>query len=262
MQSVVPKRRGKARRQEQIVADLRLYPAMRVNELSERLGVSSETIRRDLAELDDRGLINRTYGGAMRPVAYEPGLAEREELMVAERERIAGLAATRIERNDILMVGGGSTTRHFAHRAAAIELPMTVITHAFSIAVALAVNPLIKVHILPGQYDGREGLIHGADTIDALQHLRANKAFLGASGLTPEGPNDAAMSPGLIYGAMMRRSSQTLVLADHSKFDRPSLTVYGPWSEAVTLISDSAPGGELGAAMTEAGARLLVADER
>ena len=117
MQSVVPKRRGKARRQEQIVADLRLYPAMRVNELSERLGVSSETIRRDLAELDDRGPINR----------------------------------------------------------------------------------------------------------------------------------------------MMRRSSQTLVLAKHSKVDRPSLTIYGPWNDAVALISDSAPDGELAAAMAEAWAALLIA---
>ena len=259
MEKAAPKRRGKSERQERIVADLRLYPAMRVHDLADRLGVSSETIRRDLAELDERGLINRTHGGAMRPLAYEPALTEREGLMVAERERIAGLAAERIERNDILMIGGGATTLHFAHRAAAIQQPFTVITHAFSIAMALAVNPLIKVHILPGQYDGREGLIHGADTIDALQHLRANKAFLGASGLTTEGPNDAAMGPGLIYGALMRRSSQTLVLADHSKFDRPSLTVYGPWSDAVTLISDSAPKGELAAAMAEAGAGLLVA---
>ena len=259
MESATPKRRGKTQRQERIVADLRLYPAMRVHDLAERLGVSSETIRRDLAELDERGLINRTHGGAMRPLAYEPALTEREGLMVAEREHIAVLAAASIERNDILMVGGGSTTLHFAHRAAVIQLPITVITHAFSIAMALAVNPLIKVHILPGQYDGREGLIHGADTIDALQHLRANKAFLGASGLTAEGPNDAAMGPGLIYGAMMRRSSKTLVLADHSKFDRPSLTVYGPWSGAVTLVSDRAPDGDLAEAIGDAGANVLVA---
>ena len=260
MENAAPKRRGKSQRQERIVADLRLYPAMRVHDLAERLGVSSETIRRDLAELDEQGLINRTHGGAMRPLAYEPALKEREGLMVAERERIAALAAANVERNDILMVGGGSTTLHFAHRIAAIQQPITVITHAFSIAMALAVSPLIKVHILPGQYDGREGLIHGADTIEALQHLRANKAFLGASGLTTEGPNDAAMGPGLIYGAMMRRSARSLVLADHSKFDRPSLTVYGPWSEAVTLISDRAPEGELAGAIAEAGSQVLFAD--
>jgi DeoR/GlpR family transcriptional regulator of sugar metabolism len=259
MKKAVHMRRGKAGRQEQIVAALRLYPTRRVNELAERLEVSTETIRRDLAELDERGLINRTYGGAIRPVAYEPALTERQALMVDERERIAALAAAQLERNDILMIGGGATTLHFARQAAAIQEPMTVITHAFSIAIALAVNPLIKVLILPGQYDGREDLIHGADTINALQHFRANKAVLGASGLTPEGPNDAAIGPGLIYGAMMRRSSQTFVLADNSKFDRPSLAVYGPWLPSVTLVTDQAPSGELAEALADAGVRVLAA---
>ena len=251
--------RGKAGRQRRIVADLRLYPAMRVNELAERLEVSTETIRRDLAELDEQGLISRTYGGAMRPVPFEPGLAEREGLMVAERQRIAERAAAMLEHNDILMVGGGATTMHFARQAAARDVAMTVITHSFSIAAALAVNPVIRVLMLPGQYDGREGLIHGAETVEALQRFRANKAFLGASGLTVEGPNDAAMGPGLVYSAMMRRSAGTWVLADHSKFDRPSLTVYGPWGEAVTLISDRVPEGDLAAALEDAGTAVEVA---
>ena len=157
------------------------------------------------------------------------------------------------------MIGGGATTLHFAHRLAATDKSLTVITHAFSIAMALSVNQAIKVLMLPGQYDGREGLIHGADTIDALQRFRANLAVLGASGLTVEGPNDAAMGPGLTYGAMMRRAARTLVLADHGKFERPSLTVYGPWNPSVTLISDAAPHGDLGAAIAEAGTHVMVA---
>lgn len=252
-------RHGKTGRQRQIVADLCLYPAMRVNELADRLGVSTETIRRDLTELDRRGLISRTYGGAMRPVPFEPGVAEREGLMVAERQRIAEAAAARVEPNDILMIGGGATTLHFARRIAAMELFLTVITHAFSIAMALAENPLVRVLILPGQYDGREGLIHGAETVEALQRFRANKAFLGASGLTAEGPNDAAMGPGQVFGAMMRRATATFVLADRSKFDRPSLTVYGPWSGSATLISDIAPDGELADALADAGTTVVTA---
>jgi len=233
---------------------------MRVNELAKRLSVSTETIRRDLADLDARGLVRRTYGGAMRPIAYEPALTERQSLMIAEREQIAAVAAAQIDRNDILMIGGGATTLHFARLVVAIAEPLTVITHAFSIAMVLAANSLIKVLMLPGQYDGREGLIHGADAVDALQRFSANKAFLGASGLTSEGPNDAAMPPGLIYGAMMRRSSRTFVLADHSKFNQPSLTVYGPWSSSMTLISDAQPDGDLGHAILEAGASVVVAE--
>jgi len=250
---------AKADRQDKIVATLGVSPTMRVHELADRLGVSTETIRRDLAELDAKGVINRTYGGAVRPITYEPALAERQALMVEERERIAARAVDTLERNDILMIGGGATTLHFARRLAGVGEPLTVITHAFSIAMTLSVNSQIKVLMLPGLYDGREGLIHGADTVEALGRFRANKAFLGATGLTSEGPNDAAIGPGLIYGAMMRRASETYILADHEKFGRPSLTVYGLWSATTTLITDAAPEGELAAAMERAGTAVMIA---
>jgi DeoR/GlpR family transcriptional regulator of sugar metabolism len=250
---------NKSDRQSRIVAELRAAPSLRVNELASQLGVSTETVRRDLAELDERGLINRTYGGAMRPVAFEPAVAEREKLMVEERERIAAAAVRLVESNDILMIGGGATTLIFARRLAAERDHLTVITHSFSIAMALASNPFHKVLMLPGQYDSREGLIHGPDTIDALQKYRANIAFLGASGLTPEGPNDAGVGPSLIYGTMMRRATRTVILADHSKFERPSLAVCGPWTPSTSLVTDSLPGGELAVALENANAQIIIA---
>jgi DeoR/GlpR family transcriptional regulator of sugar metabolism len=251
--------RNKSGRQARMLAQLKATPAMRVHELAALFGVSAETIRRDLTELDSKGLVNRTYGGALRPIAFEPGLAEREKLMVAERERIAEAAVKRVRPNDILMIGGGATTLQFARRLSAEADHVTVITHAFSVAQAIASNATHKVLVLPGQYDGREGLIHGADTIDALQRFHAHRAFLGASGLTNEGPNDAALPAGMIYGAMMRRATETFILADHSKFDSPSLTVYGPWSPQVTLVSDRLPGEGLAAAIGEAGGKIIVA---
>jgi DNA-binding transcriptional regulator YhcF (GntR family) len=110
-------RQSKSERQARIVSELRAAPALRVNDLADRLDVSTETVRRDFTELEERGLINRTYGGAMRPMSLEPALAEREQLMVAERERIASCAVQLVEDNDILMIGGGATTLHFARQA-------------------------------------------------------------------------------------------------------------------------------------------------
>jgi DeoR/GlpR family transcriptional regulator of sugar metabolism len=250
---------SKSERQARIVAELRAAPALRVNDLADRLDVSVETVRRDFAELEDRGLINRTYGGAMRPMSLEPALAEREQLMVEERERIAARAVQLVDDTDILMIGGGATTLHFARRLSAERNHLTIITHAFSIATTLAANPLHKVLMLPGQYDGREGLISGPDTIDALQKYRASKAFLGASGITHEGPSDAGVGPSLIYGAMMRRSAETVVLADNSKINRSSLAVYGEWSKSVTLVSDRPVPAELQSYLRERGSNVIVA---
>ncbi len=248
----------KSERQSRITAELRATPALRVNELAALLAVSTETVRRDLSEMDEAGTINRTYGGAMRRVAFEPAVAVREGLMLAERAQIAEAAARLVEPNDILMIGGGATTLHFARRLAVLVDHLTVITHGFSVAMALAQNATHKVQILPGQYDRREDLIQGPDTIDALQRFRANKVFLGASGLTPEGPNDAGLGPGMTYGAMIRRSALVYILADHSKFEAPSLTVYGRWTPQTTLITDRHPTGDLALAIAQAGTRLIV----
>lgn len=250
-------RLSKADRQSRIVAELRATPTLRVNDLSARLSVSTETVRRDLAELEAAGLISRTYGGATSAVQGEPGVAIRETLMVAERREIARAAARMVDPGDILMIGGGATTLHFARRLAADFDHLTVITHAFSIATALASNLTHRVLMLPGQFDGREGLIHGADTIDALQLFHASKAFLGASGLTEEGPNDAGLGPGLVYGAMVRRSAHSFILADHSKFSAPSLKVFARWSDTMTLISDAAPKDSLAKALKAAGVALI-----
>ena len=152
----------------------------------------------------------------------------------------------------------GATTLHFARKLALARDHLTVITHAFSIAAALVVNASHKVLMLPGQYDGREGLIHGPDTIDALQKFHPNKAFLGASGRTAEGPSDAGLGPGFVYGAMLRRSSKSFILADHAKFENPSLTVYGTWGPASTLITDEPPFGPLACALAEAGATVAL----
>lgn len=252
---------SKADRQARIIAELRAVPTLRVNELADLLAVSTETVRRDFTELDERGLINRTYGGAMRPRSFEPAVAERETLMVEEREQIAKCAVALVEDNDILMIGGGATTLHFARRLAAERNHLTIITHAFSIAAALASNPLHRVLMLPGQYDGREGLIHGAETIEALQHFRATKAVLGASGLTAEGPNDASMGPGLVYGAMIKRAAQTFVLADHTKFETPSLVVYGAWNSGMTLVTDNEPPLAMRQALQRANVNVLTAAE-
>jgi DeoR/GlpR family transcriptional regulator of sugar metabolism len=252
-------RLSKTARHSRIIDALRAAPSLRVNDLSAQLSVSTETVRRDLSELDEAGKINRTYGGATRSVLPEPGLAEREALMMPERARIAEAAVQQVNSGDILAIGGGATTLHFARKLAGARDHLTVITHAFSIAAALAVNSTHKVLMLPGQYDGREGLIHGPDTIDALTKFHVNKAFLGASGLTAEGPNDADLGAGLVYGAIIRRTAQTFILADHTKFENPSLTVYGAWSRATTLITDTPPSGDLAAALAHAGVAIVAA---
>src|ERR1700737_3620274 len=110
---------SKLGRHKHIISQLTAAPTLRASELAAALGVSGETIRRDLMELQGHGLINRTYGGASRPFALEPSLPDRKATMIAERKAIASVIADLILPNEVLMLGAGATPFHFARGRAA-----------------------------------------------------------------------------------------------------------------------------------------------
>jgi len=232
---------------------------LRASELAAVLGVSGETIRRDLMELQEQKLINRTYGGASRPFALEPTLIDRKAIMIVEREAIAAAVADLILPNEVLMLAAGATTFHVARRLAARAHDITVITHDFAIAAALAVNSSIRVLCCPGRYHPTEGYVFGTQTIASINGYEANRAIVGATGISARGINDADDEAGAIYGAMVKRAAEAIIVADHTKFDQRALTVFAHWTDIDRLVTDRQPEGALAAALREAGTETIVA---
>ncbi|ABM56451.1 DeoR/GlpR family DNA-binding transcription regulator [Verminephrobacter eiseniae] len=246
----------KSRRQEQILETLLLNPTQRVHQLAQTLRVSAETVRRDLAELAEGGKLSRTYGGALRTQQFEPALSERLLLKVRERQAIARQAAQRLGNMDVLMIGGGATTLHFARAIRRLNHPMTVITPAYSVAQELSRNPCFEVMCLPGIFEGKEGLVCGPEAIKAIERFHVPVAVLGASGVSREGVSEALLSAGQVYQAIMANSDQVFVLADGSKFNKRALTLLGTWQSNITLVTDVQPSGELQTAISQG--RVLV----
>ncbi len=253
-------RLSKPARHRHIVAQLTEAPLLRASELAGALGVSGETIRRDLMELQDRKLINRTYGGAARPFAHEQALVDRKAVMVAERRAIAAAVAALVRPKEVLMIAAGATTFHVAGALAAQARDITVITHDFAIARRLGANASIRVLFCPGRYHAAEDYVFGAQTIRSIDGFEANRAIVGATGIGARGVNDADDEAGAIYGAMVRRASEAILVADRSKFDEPALTVFARWTEIDRLVTDRAPGGALAAALRAAGTAVTVAE--
>jgi DeoR/GlpR family transcriptional regulator of sugar metabolism len=245
MQRPMRARRAKSDRQSQILAELNRAPSLRVADLAAHLEVSTETIRRDLDELTEQGLLNRTYGGAVRPLGSEPSLSERYGHFIAERERIARAAVPLIKTGRVFIIGSGATTVHVARRMSVELTDITVITHSFGAATVLSLNPTIKVIMLPGDYLASEGATVGVQTVSFLNGFYADFTLLGASGLTVEGPTDALIESGTVYGAMGKRAAKTLIVADHSKFDRIFPSRYLTWREVDHLVTDAEPEGRL-----------------
>lgn len=249
----------KSQRQEKILAALHFNPSLRVQQLSNELSVSAETVRRDLAELDDSGKIKRTYGGAVRTQEFEPALSERLMLHVHERQAIAERAVGLLHGVEAMLIGGGSTTLYFAKALGATDQTLTVITPAYNVAMELSRNPRIQVICLPGTFDGHEGLVHGPSTISAVARFHLPVAVIGVSGLHRMGISEAMPSAAEVYQAIINNADRVFIVADSSKFNKRALTLLSEWRENFTLVTDTEPDGELGAALRDRGARIEIA---
>jgi DeoR/GlpR family transcriptional regulator of sugar metabolism len=251
---------SKGDRQSRILAELRTSATIRISDLAAELGVSGETIRRDLLEMGESGLVSRTYGGAVaRPFGFEPAWNERLAEMAEERKAIAALAARRIRPGDVVMVDAGSTALHFARRVAAEGKDLTVITNCFSAAMALGSNRSLTVISCPGIYDAHEGSLTGPDAVAYLARFNANWAVIGASGLSVDGPTEASTGGAAVKRTMLERAEQNMLLLDHAKLGRLNLVVVWPLTRIQRLITSERPRGELAAALRRAGTEVEAA---
>jgi len=251
----------KALRQQQIVAELATSPIVRISRLAERFGVSTETARRDIEELSRRGIIDRTYGGAAtRYIGFQPAVSERDREAVAERRRIAEAAVLLVKPGNVLMIDSGSTTTQFARAVAAASIgPLTVLTNSLAVATTLVDIDAIRVILCPGDLNGRERGVYGADAVEFLRRYYADLAFIGASGLTEDGPTDVESRACSIKRAMVDRAGRTLLLADSSKFGQRHLEVVCPLSRLSGIVTDAAPRKKLAEVIARRGVHLHIA---
>lgn len=251
---------SKRDRQERILAELRVMPHVRVSELAERFGVTTETIRRDVIALSEEGLVQRAFGGASaKPYALQPAIDERDKAHVEERLRIGEAAARMVEPGDVVMIDSGSTVAQFARQLAARHIPLTVLTNSYPVAFELGKGDDIRVFMCPGQYIAHENGIYGTAAVEFLKSYRANIAFLGASGVGAGGIFDANSDAVWIKRAMMAQADKVCLLADHSKFGAPAFEVVAPLEDVDVLVTDQEPDEELADAIHRLGVKLVLA---
>lgn len=247
-------RLSREQRRKRIIQMARGQGSVRINALAETFGVAAETMRRDLDELSEQGLLHRTYGGAaLLSLTHEPQLWERQRSRVEERRLIGQYAAALVEPGDAVLVDCGSTTTFFARALAARAIDATLVTNCIPVALELGAAEQVRVILCPGDYVAREGGVYGAATLDFIRRYTVDKVFIGAGGLTVEGPTDADTRGVWVKRAMLERSRQALLLADHSKFELHQFEVVAPLDRISDVISDRPPPKELAKALGRAG---------
>ena len=255
--SPAPSRRPRAARQDRILCELRARPMLRASQLAQMLAVSHETIRRDLIDLDRRGLLRRTYGGAERPLRFEAPISERRTMHVGARERIGAAAAALVAPGQVVMLGSGSTCWHAARKIAARCRQVTAITNDHAVAEALCDAAGLQIIALGGRLHPGERYVWGPQAIEELTRYRANWAILGASGVDALGAHDIDDHAAGICRRMIRQARRVAILADHSKFDQPALARIAGWADVDLLITDAAPEGTLALTLAASGVDVI-----
>lgn len=252
----------KTQRQSRIVHELRTTSHLRITDLAERFGVSTETIRRDLEGLSREGVVSRAYGGAISrsPMGVQPAFGQREQEHVNERWRIGELAASLIAPGEVLLVDSGATTTQFARSLAARHKNVTVLTNSLAVALALGDGGAARTILCPGDFSGGEAGVYGPDTLDFCRRFQANKAIIGASALTSQGVMDVNSAASWVKRVMLEQADETFLLVDSSKFGQRRLEMVSPLGAVDALITDAEPDAALMEALAAAGTRVLVAD--
>ncbi|ESY14150.1 MULTISPECIES: DeoR/GlpR family DNA-binding transcription regulator [unclassified Mesorhizobium] len=249
----------KKERHALILSEVRRSASIRISKLARRIGVAGETIRRDLIELGDAGLINRTYGGAtISLVTSEPVISERGLTLVEERARIGRGAAGLVQKGQIVMIDGGSTTYEVARNLSQLKRDLTIITNSTGVASVAGANPTFRVLLCPGTYDSREGSVLGEDTVEFLRRYNADVAIIGASGISADGPSDMISGAAAVKRAMISRSLSTVLVVTHDKFGRSSLERICGLNDIADIVTDSEPKADLRTAAEQAGTELHV----
>lgn len=254
-------KRQPGRRHQWILEAARSNPLIRVSDLAKSLNVSPETIRRDLVQLQANGQLRRHFGGAVaQPVGMEPSWRER---LVGEparrREAIAEAALRFVQDGDVIAVGPGATTYTFAKRLAVHAGSFTVFTNNLAAATCFTVGARARVVVAPGDYDLAEGCTTGPEAMAFISKFRFDTMFFSVGGLTPEGGSDSVSGLAWSERAMLERSARSILLIDHTKFDKAFFELVCPLTAIQTLVTDGDPPDHIRDALRRVGVEIVVA---
>lgn len=247
-------------RKELLLKILRQDGQIVAKTLSEKLGLSEDTIRRDLRELAKEGLLERVHGGALPASPAMGNFAERQQISTDSKPAIGRAAAAMVKPGQVIFIDGGTTALQVA-RHLPRDLRAVVVTHSPTIAVELAEHPTVEVIMIGGRLFKHSIVSVGAATLEAIAQVRADIFFMGVCSLHPEaGITTGDYEDACVKRAISAASLRTVVLASPEKLGTASPFQIAPLAQVSGIIASEgadeallAPYRAMGIAITVAG---------
>jgi DeoR family transcriptional regulator, fructose operon transcriptional repressor len=241
-----------------ILAEVRDRAAVSADDLSRQFAVSVETIRRDLRGLQEKGLLDRVYGGATRPSgrSSEGSFAARSTRNIDRKRAIAALAASLIEPEETIIIDVGTSALEVA-RAVPATFHGRVLTSSVPAAMELSARRDVELLLCGGQVRHGDGACAGAHAESFFAEFYADRAFLGSGGVHPDaGLTDYYPAEVIVRRTIIDHTAVTYVLADSSKLGVIAVHRVCPLDRLTAVLTDEEENDDARAALAAAGVTL------
>jgi DeoR family glycerol-3-phosphate regulon repressor len=248
-------------RQLTLLAVVQAQGSVTVEELAETLGVTLQTVRRDVQRLSDEGLLARFHGGVRAPGSTIENIAhrQREVLNADAKSRIADCVAAAVPNDCSLILNIGTTTEAIA-RALKKHTGLRVITNNLNVASILSANPHCEVIVIGGVVRGRDQGIVGEAAVDFIRQFKVDVALIGISGIEADGSlRDYDYREVKVSQTIISHAREVWLGADFSKFMRPAMVEVATLSQIDRLFTNQIPPDPFPQLLADAQVRLTVA---
>ena len=233
-------------RQEMILKLLKEKGSVTTLEISEKLGISESTARRDISYLDKEGRLSKVFGGAalkeQQVTAYEYTFEQKNDFNIDEKKKIARYAASLIEKNDFVYLDAGTTTAYMIDYIEGQDV--TFVTNGITHARQLAARGF-KVYLVGGELKASTEAIIGSYAMETLKSYHFTKGFFGTNRVTRDnGCTTPDANEALIKKMAMSHYKKSYVLSDYSKFNEISSVTFAPFEGTDFICDRTVPGYE------------------
>jgi len=229
-------------RHQNILSILQKEKTVSTQKLVKSLFVSEATIRRDLTEMEQRGLLQRTYGGAtiIESSFKESSILIREQTLIKEKRKIALKCLELIQENNTYFIDSSTTVGHLLYYFNRFK-DITVITNGLNNALILTQNSKTNIYLIPGMVYPKTNSILGSGTLEFINKFNCNAFLFSCGGISPEGITEASFEQSLVKKEMLKHSKTRILLVDHTKFNKTYLCKNYSFEDIDYIITDEIP---------------------
>ncbi len=247
-------------RQRRLLDVVKQRVTMSVEELAQQLGVTPQTVRRDVKQMEEAKLLARYHGGVGMPSSVENiDYSQRQVMNIDAKRRIAAAVAERVPPGCSLLINIGTTTEEVA-RALIRHQGLHVVTNNLNVAAILADNPQCEVILAGGMVRGRDRGIVGEATVDFIRQFKVDIGIVGISSIEADGTlRDFDPREVKVAQTIIEQSREVWLVADRDKFGRQALVRMGSLSQVDMLFTDARPPEALAKVLKEAQVKVVIA---